>query len=57
MRGRERRSYIVGVWSPRSTSEDVGRAMFEEALVTVGFPPPSSGEITILELHAIEPPL
>lgn len=50
--------YIVGVWE----SEEHIRSRwssdeFEEVLVSVGFPPPKSAHITILELHAIEPPL
>jgi hypothetical protein len=50
--------YIVGVWE----SEDHIRARwssdgFKELLTSVGFPSPDAADITILELHAIEPPL
>jgi hypothetical protein len=30
---------------------------FEDVLTSVGFPSPKSADITILELHATEPPL
>ncbi len=50
--------YIIGVWQ----SEDRVRtrwasAEFRDTLTSVGFPPPDAAAITILELHAIEPPL
>jgi hypothetical protein len=50
--------YIIGVW----ISEDHIRKRwsspeFMETLTSVGFPPPDSAEITILRLHATEPPL
>src|SRR5689334_1618019 len=50
--------YIVGVWE----SEAHIRARwsspeFEELLVSVGFPPPRTADMTILNLHAVEPPL
>jgi hypothetical protein len=50
--------YIIGVWQ----SEQQVRARwasqeFEETLTSVGFPSPRSAEMTILNLHAIEPPL
>jgi hypothetical protein len=50
--------FIVGVWESaehirsRWLSDD-----FEEVLVSVGFPPPKNADITILDLHAVEPPL
>ena len=49
--------YIIGVWE----SEEHARARwssqeFKELLASVGFPP-SPAEMTILQLHAIEPPL
>jgi hypothetical protein len=50
--------YIIGVWESqerirsRWLSDD-----FEKALVSAGFPPPNSAHLTILDLHAIEPPL
>ena len=50
--------YIIGVWE----SEEHIRArwssdQFEELLVSVGFPSPKKANLTILNLHAIEPPL
>ena len=50
--------YIIGVWE----SEDRVRSRwasdeFEEVLTSFGFPSPKTAEITILELHATEPPL
>jgi hypothetical protein len=50
--------YIIGVWE----SEDRVRTRwasdeFEEVLTSVGFPSPKTAAITILELHATEPPL
>ena len=50
--------YIIGVWE----SEDHVRRRwsseeFKETLTSVGFPAPGQAEITILQLHAIEPPL
>jgi hypothetical protein len=50
--------YIIGVWE----SEEVVRTRFaseefEELLTSVGFPSPKSADITILQLHSIEPPL
>ena len=50
--------YIIGVWESeervrtRWVSED-----FEKVLTSAGFPSPKAAEITILQLHAIEPPL
>lgn len=49
--------YIIGVWE---SAEHVHRRWssdeFHDTLESVGFPP-SPTEMTILELHAIEPPL
>jgi hypothetical protein len=50
--------YIIGVWE----SEERVRARwaseeFEDVLTSVGFPSPKTAEITVLELHATEPPL
>ena len=50
--------YIVGVWG----TEDQIHAQwssdeFEKLLLSVGFPSPKSASITILNLHAVEPPL
>jgi hypothetical protein len=50
--------YIIGVWESeerlRTRWSDPG---FEELLVSTGFPAPSTAEITVLDLHAVEPPL
>ena len=50
--------YIIGVWE---SEEHVRRRWsspeFEDTLVSVGFPRPGDAEMTILQLHAIEPPL
>ncbi|MDQ3986485.1 MAG: hypothetical protein M3280_08305 [Actinomycetota bacterium] len=50
--------WLIGVWE----SEELLRARFasaefEELLVSAGFPSPKSAEVTVLKLHAIEPPL
>ena len=50
--------YIIGVWE----SEDQMRTRwaskeFDDSLTSVGFPSPSTAELTILSLHATEPPL
>lgn len=50
--------YIVGVWE----SEEHIKARwssdeFEKLLMSVGFPSPKKADITILSLHAVEPPL
>ena len=50
--------YVIGVW----VSEEAVRTRFasremEEALTSVGFPSPKAAHLTILQLHAIEPPL
>jgi hypothetical protein len=50
--------YIIGVWESeervrtRWASEE-----FEDVLTSVGFPSPKTADITIVELHATEPPL
>lgn len=50
--------YIIGVWE---SEEHVRRRWasdeFIQTLTSVGFPDPSSAELTILRLHATEPPL
>jgi hypothetical protein len=54
----DRALYIIGVWESeervrtRWASEE-----FEEVLTSVDFPSPKTADITILELHATEPPL
>jgi hypothetical protein len=50
--------YIIGVWESeghirRRWSSDE----FKDTLRSVGFPSPDQAEMTILHLHAIEPPL
>jgi len=50
--------YIIGVWE----SQDHIRARwasneFKDLLTSVGFPSPDTATVTILELHATEPPL
>lgn len=37
--------YLIGVWES------------EETLTSVGFPSPKTADITVLQLHATEPPL
>ena len=50
--------FIIGVWESedhirrRWSSDD-----FKQTLTSVGFPSPEKAEITILHLHAMEPPL
>src|SRR5258707_7503004 len=50
--------FIIGVWD----SEEHARSrwsspQFEATLTSVGFPSPQAAQISILQLHAIEPPL
>jgi hypothetical protein len=50
--------YIIGVWE----SEELLRTRwasdeFDELLTSVGFPSPRTADITVLDLHATEPPL
>lgn len=50
--------YIIGVWeSEERVRSRWASAGFEEMLTSVGFPSPKSAEITVLQLHATEPPL
>jgi len=50
--------FIVGVWE---SAEQIRRRWWsvelEEVLLSVGFPSPKSADVTILDLHAVEPPL
>ena len=50
--------YIIGVWE---SEEHVRRRWssdeFKSTLTSVGFPDPSHASMTILRLHATEPPL
>lgn len=50
--------YLIGVWE----SEERLRARwespeFERLLTSVGFPAPSTADVTVLQLHEIMPPL
>jgi hypothetical protein len=50
--------YIVGVWeSETHVRSRWSSADFAATLASVGFPDPATAEITVLDLHAIEPPL
>ena len=50
--------YIVGVWeSAQQLQLRWAGKEFETALVSVGFPSPSTADTTVLTLHATEPPL
>src|SRR5437867_2156283 len=49
--------YIIGVWE--SAEQVRARWLnpeFAETLISVGFPSPQAADITILDLHVIEPP-
>jgi hypothetical protein len=50
--------YIIGVWE---SEEHVRRRWssdaFKRTLTSVGFPDPTQASMTILQLHATEPPL
>jgi hypothetical protein len=48
----------VGVWeSAEQLQLRWAGKKFETALVSVGFPSPSTADTTVLTLHATEPPL
>ena len=50
--------YIIGVWeSQEHIRTRWVSSEFKELLTSVGFPSPDDAVITILELHATEPPL
>ena len=50
--------YIIGVWeSEQHVRTRWASPEFIEVLTSAGFPAPASADITILELHATEPPL
>jgi hypothetical protein len=50
--------YIIGVWeSEERVLERWGSDEFEDLLTSAGFPSPKAAQITVLELHATEPPL
>jgi len=49
--------YIIGVWdSDEAVRARWASAEFKDLLASVGFPPTPT-QMTILDLHAIEPPL
>jgi len=50
--------FIVGVWeSAEQLRSRWWSDELERVLVSVGFPSPKTADITILDLHAVEPPL
>lgn len=50
--------YIIGVWeSEKRVRTRWASEEFEYLLTSAGMPSPKTAEITILELHATEPPL
>jgi hypothetical protein len=50
--------YIVGVWeSEQHVRVRLSSAEFLEILASAGFPALDVADVTILDLHAIEPPL
>lgn len=50
--------YIIGVWdSEEHLRTRWASKEFEETLTSVGFPAPATAELTIIKLHATEPPL
>ena len=50
--------YIIGVWeSEQHVRQRWSSEEFASMLTSVGFPPPGSAHMTILQLHATEPPL
>ncbi len=50
--------YLIGVWeSEERLRTRFESREFEETLTSVGFPSPKTADVTVLQLHAIEPPL
>lgn len=50
--------YVIGVWETEEASETRWASEdFEKVLTSARFPSPKTAEVTILQLHAIEPPL
>jgi hypothetical protein len=50
--------YIIGVWeSEERVRTRWASGEFEDVLTSVGFPSAKTADITVLELHATEPPL
>ena len=54
----DRALYLIGVWeSEERLRARFASAEFQDMLTSAGFPSPELAEVTILQLHAIEPPL
>ena len=54
----EKSLYIIGVWeSEEHLRTRFASDEFKQTLMSVGFPSFDSAEITVLQLHAVEPPL
>jgi hypothetical protein len=50
--------YIIGVWeSEERMRTRFASAAFKQTLSSVGFPSFDTGDLTVLQLHATEPPL
>ena len=50
--------FIIGVWeSEEHARSRWSSAQFAATLTSVGFPAPQTAQLSILRLHAIEPPL
>ena len=50
--------YIIGVWESQDHIRTRWASQeFKDTLTSVGFPSPDTATVTILELHATEPPL
>jgi hypothetical protein len=50
--------YLIGVWqSEELLRSRFASAQFRAAFAAAGFPPMESVDISVLRLHAIEPPL
>jgi hypothetical protein len=50
--------YLIGVWeSEELLRARFGSERFERILTDAGFPSPAAADVTILRLHAVEPPL
>jgi len=54
----DRALYLIGVWeSEERLRARFASAEFQDMLTSAGFPSQELAEVTILQLHAIEPPL
>jgi hypothetical protein len=50
--------YLIGVWESEERLRTRWESPeFERLLTSVGFPAPSSADVTVLRLHAIMPPI